>query len=356
MTQVTQEDVKLLNEGASPQKRAGLARKIALDLDTHELSDTERELAYAICQKLAEDVDQTVREALAQSFKDSKDLPRETALLLAEDVLVVSLPILQFSQVLEDDDLIAITREGDPSRQIAISHRTNLSGSVSAELIELGTEKVVDSVLQNESAQIAETSMETALERFQASEVIHDSLARRHDLPLSVVEKMVDLVADSLKAELVAKHGLSSVMLERLVLESREEAKKRLFETPHKKRDAMGLVRALDQHGQLTPDLIFRALEIGDRPFFESALAHRVGIPLENARKLIKDRGDKGFSALYFKAGLPRDDFQPIKFMVESEYHAARHSPITRSQKDKTYVPESWVTETEKPKKGWKLF
>ena len=57
---------------------------------------------------MIKDAEVRVREALAQNLKENPDLPHDVALSLAQDVDQVALPILQFSDVLTDDDLIEI--------------------------------------------------------------------------------------------------------------------------------------------------------------------------------------------------------------------------------------------------------
>ncbi len=52
-----------------------------------------------------------VREALAAHLKNSPDLAHDVAVALARDVDSVSLPMLKFSEVLTDEDLIEIVRD-----------------------------------------------------------------------------------------------------------------------------------------------------------------------------------------------------------------------------------------------------
>lgn len=355
MSEITQKDVKDLYDDASPQKRLHLARKIGLELDVGQLSDTEHDLAIAICQQLAQDVEISVRHALAETIKASDAIPHDLALQLANDVIEVSLPILEFSQVLNDEDLKVIVEKGDTQRQLAITHRASISAEVSQSLVEAGSEQVVVSLLQNKEADLANKAYDEVLSRFQNNPSIHNSMAQRHSLPKHVIERMVDLVSTQLKAHLVTTHQMSAFLAERLVLESKEDAKRRLLADPLSKRDAEQLVQTLFEQEKLSTDLIFRSLEIGDRPFFEYAMAKRVNIPIDSARALIKDKGDKGFKALYFKARLPKKDFPSINFLVETEYHNKRQKPITDVKKTAA-EPDTWLTETSKPKKKWRIF
>ncbi|NVJ92012.1 MAG: DUF2336 domain-containing protein [Methylocystaceae bacterium] len=360
MSEITQNDVKALYDDTSPQRRASLAHKIGRSLRKGDLSDTESELAVAICQQLSQDVETSVRQALAESIKDNTEIPKELAVQLANDVLEVSLPVLEFSRLLNDQELITIARSGDTQRQIAITHRAEISPVLSHTLAEVGDENVVESLLQNPGAEIEDETYESVLDRFKHSPRIHTGMAKRHTLPKHIIERMVDLVGDQLKAYLVTHHQVSHVLAEKMILESRTDAVRRLLADPMSTRDAETLVKELARKEKLTPELIFRALEIGDRAFFEHAMAQRVGIAIDAARTLIKDPGERGFAALYQKAALPKKDFQAINYLVDVEYRSKRNAPITKTPdhdeaKNKD-TAENWLTETEKTKKKWGLF
>lgn len=359
MSEVTQKDAIALYNNDSPDKRAILALKIGHDINSGSLSETEMALAIAICEQLCEDVHVAVRQSLSQTLKKSKEIPKELALKLANDVLEVSVPMIEFSDLLNDKDLITLARTGGKERQLAITHRKTISPVVSHTLAEEGDEDVVESLLKNEGADLEEETLEAVLNRFQNSPAIHTGMAQRHKLPKHIVERMVDLVSDHIKTQLLEHHPLSEILLEKMMLESREDAVRRILADPHSKRDAALLVKKLSRSGKLSAELIFRALEIGDRTFFEHALAERVGIDLDSTLLLIKDPGERGFAALYNKAGLPKKDFQSINYLVDAEYRSKRHAPITNSQDNFTPAenePESWLTATKNTKSKWRLF
>lgn len=359
MSEVTQKDAIALYQNDSPDRRAILALKLGHDINSGNLSETELALAIAICEQLSEDIHVAVRQSLSQTLKKSSDIPKELAVKLANDVLEVSLPMIEFSDLLSDNDLISLARTGDKDRQLAITQRKLISPAVSHTLVEEGDEDVVESLLHNDGADLEDKTMEAVLDRFQNSPAIHTGMAQRHKLPKHIVERMVDLVGDQIKAELLARHPLSEILLEKMMLESREDAVRRILADPHSKRDAALLVKKLEKAGKLSAELIFRALEIGDRAFFEHALAERVGIDVDAALMLIKDPGERGFAALYRKAGLPQKDFQSINYLVDAEYRSKRHAPITRTQNSFPAAeaePESWLTATKKTKSKWRLF
>lgn len=356
MSEVTLEDVNTLYDGASSKRRAILAQKIGLDINGGELSDTEYHLAVAICQKLAEDADVSVRQALSDTVKASSEIPKELAVQLASDVLEVSLPVLQMNLLLDDNDLLKIVHEGDSAKQVAITRRSTLSAPLSHTLAEVGDEDVVDSLLKNKGAEVVEVTFNVMLDRFEESERIHSGIVMRDSLPSAVVEKLVDVVGDQLKSHLLSNYELPPLLLEKMILESKGDAQNRLMTNPSFKRDAEVLVNGLYKQNKLTPELIVRALEMGDRSFFEHSLAAKASIPVENVRVLIRDEGKKGFAALYRKSQLPKGDQEYIAYLVDAEYNSKRNQPRSNMIGKQSEDKGDWVSETNKPKNRWRLF
>src|SRR4051812_39291931 len=123
---LTEEDIRTLVKGVSAAERAAAAYKLCQTIDGTELSDEDRDAAAEILRVMAADAAGMVRRALVVTLKSSPLVPRDVALKLARDVEEISLPMLSFSPVFEDDDLARIVRLGGPVRQLAIARRPML--------------------------------------------------------------------------------------------------------------------------------------------------------------------------------------------------------------------------------------
>ena len=95
-------------------------------------------MAEGIIEILAVDVANEVRKALVEHLKHSPLLPRRLAVSLAHDIEAVAVPILRVSEVFTDEDLIALVRAGNESKQSAIAERRSVSEAVSHSLVETG--------------------------------------------------------------------------------------------------------------------------------------------------------------------------------------------------------------------------
>jgi uncharacterized protein (DUF2336 family) len=303
---LTQADVARLLANPAAESRLALADKVAGALDSEALSERERRLAEEIVRVMARDVEVRVRAALADAIKTVPGLPRDVALQMAADVSEVAGPILKFSDALTDDDLVAIVKGSDWQKQMAIAQRSVVSETVSAALVETRDERVVAELVANDGAAIPESSLGKVLDWFGSSDRVKTSLVYRATLPISISERLVDMVADRLRQRLATHHALPDSLASDLVMESRERATLSLVGPGAKSEDVEGLVRELHANGRLTESIILRAACLGDIAFLEAALAVRAKISARNAQALVQDGGGLGLQALCERAGLAR--------------------------------------------------
>jgi uncharacterized protein (DUF2336 family) len=302
---LTKEDVVRLMNDPSTTSRVEAASKIAGGVNDTKLTDNERGLAQEIFRIMVNDAEVRVREALAANLKDSPHLPHDVAITLARDVDTVALPVLSFSDVLTDSDLVEIIHTQGEQQQLAIAGRTNVSESISDALIDTANENVVASLISNEGAEISEKSFEKVLDTLGDKEKIQTALVYRSALPITVAEKLVTRVSEIMREQLLERHELSNDIATDLLLQTRERATV-MLSTDSGAGDVQVLVKQLYNRNRLTTSIILRALCMGDLRFFEAAMAELTHIPLLNARTLIHDPGKLGLKRLWTSAGLPQ--------------------------------------------------
>lgn len=326
---LTQADVARLLSDSSPQARAQTTAKIAAQFDAAILSPAERAIAEDIFRALVKDTEVLVREALATHLKSTPDLPHDVALALARDVDSVALPVIKFSEVLTDEDLIEILRGQEPTKQVAIAQRPGVSERVSDAVVDTENEVAVAQLIGNEGAVLSEDALDLVIDRYEDSGPIAESLARRPNLPPAISERVVAKLAERLQDYLVAKHDLSPDIASTLILQARERATVTLIDYGSSDAELTKLIEQLDRKKGLTPSLLLRALCIGDLNFFERAMAKLTELPLQNVRVLIHDKGMLGLEPLYLRADLPKVLFPAfqaaISLVVETDYDGGRN-------------------------------
>jgi uncharacterized protein (DUF2336 family) len=297
---LNEEDVARLLNNPDGSTRAVIAEKLASQHAV--LNDKERKLAEDIFRVMVKDAEVRVRAALSRQLKENHFVPHDVAVSLARDVDEVSLPMLEFSDVLSDADLIEIVHSQTETKAEAVARRAHVSVAVSDALVDTGNEHVVATLVSNRGAELSEATFHKVVDEFASLDAVGKPLAERGDLPVTIIEQLMTKVSENIRSYLVHRQDLSPDQADALLVQAREMAVLGLSET---EADATKLVDHLYSNGRLTPSIVLRAVCTGDMAFFEIAMAKLARIKVENARTLIHDAGKRGFDALYEKTELP---------------------------------------------------
>lgn len=297
--QLRRHDIDRLETDRSPEARIATATKVAGQFGSASLADSERRIAEDILRGLMKDAEVRVREALAAQLKDYSGLPHDMALTLARDVESVSLPVLQFSEVLTDEDLIEIVRSGSSEKQVAIAGRPTVSARLAGALIDTENEVAVARMVANPGAALDDHLLERTVAEYGHSDAVCASLTERPELPAAISERLMGAVTEQLMSHLIEQMNLPTRAVKSLLRNARDRATISMFrEGVHDDDDLKAHIARMDTDGRLTTSLAFRALSLGDSRFFEMAMARLARLPVDSAHALIHDEGDLGLEAV----------------------------------------------------------
>ncbi len=309
---LSEEDVARLLASPDAQARAEVADKVAAQHP--RLSAAERKMAEDIFRLMVKDAEVRVRQALSRQLKENPLVPHDVAVTLARDVDEVALPMLRYSEVLTDDDLIDIVRSQGSAKRAAVAARARVSGPVADAVVDSHDEAAVAALVANQGVDFSQGTLERVVEQFGEDDAIGGLLAERQGLPVTVAERLMTRVSENIRNCLLTRRDLPPEVASALLVQAREMAVLGLTGT---ETDAIKLAEHLHRNSRLTPSIILRAVCIGDQIFFEAALAQLADIPIENARRLIHEAGRRGFAAIFEKAGLPQIFFHAMRAAVD---------------------------------------
>lgn len=314
---ITREDINLLVREPSPAMRQRICGKITSGYNSGLYTENETRLANEIFRLLLKDTEMKVRLMMADALKSNMQVPHDIVWALANDRNEVAAPILQFSHVLSEEDLVTIVRATREHPKLkAIARRETLSRQVSHELIVKRDREVTRELLANRGAVLAEASMDIILEEFAGENSVLEELVLRGGLPYDFAERLFSTVSDVLKKQLTRRYKFSQQLAEESTTSARETAVLQFISPWMSQNDIDQLIDEMHRNKRLSDSVIIRSLCIGDLRFFETAIAKRVGIPVSNARILLIDPGPLGFKALYDSSGLPASFYDAVRTML----------------------------------------
>jgi uncharacterized protein (DUF2336 family) len=301
-------------------ERAEATRSLARAFLFSDMSDDDRAGAEGALLMLLDDASPLVRQAMAEVFSRSADAPAAIVQALSVDQASVALPVLEYSPLLIDADLVDIIATGNGVMQCAIARRVDLPAAVCAAIAEVGTPAAALELIENPYAELAPFSWDRIVERHGHLAAIRESMLVLEDLPAATRLALVAKLSDTLAQFVVARNWLSADRAHRIASEARDRCTVNVAARSRGDDDMCSLVRHLRLTGQLTAGLILRALLSGNLELFDRALVELSGLPQARVSALVYDRGGASLNALLARAGLPESTFPAFRAALEASH------------------------------------
>ncbi|GAA0586717.1 DUF2336 domain-containing protein [Rhizomicrobium electricum] len=258
-----------------------------------------RDLTFATLEKLARDEVSEVRAILADEIKAYDCVPKTVVEALANDAdPKVALPVIEFSPLLDDRDLIELVAATRASAILsAVARRKHLSGDVSDAVATTLDIDAVAALLANTDAAIRTKTLDRIIS--QAAEVAewHSPLVVRADLSKSAIRRLATFVGTALIDTLAARSGLDEA--------TRTHLKSKLEERRSTEAAAeAAVIEAARKAGTLNEAFVAEAVEECRKETVVKALSVLAKTDELTVRRVLDSRSAKGAIALVWHAGL----------------------------------------------------
>jgi uncharacterized protein (DUF2336 family) len=302
------EDNLLLADDVVEEVRAALASKIGRLFPGMLLAEEEhlRDLAIKTLEKLAEDEAVRVRAVLSEEIKHLGCVPKPLIKKLAEDMATeVASPIVEFSPLLDDDDLIEIVATVETNAMLeSVARRKGLAARVSDAVVATRNIGAIATLLKNVDASIRKRTLDKIVS--QAAEIAewHGPLVLRTELSPESVRKLAGFVGSVLIKTLASRNNLDRPTL--ALLERKLDERRQRESVPVKEdvsRAAADVEKALAS-GTLNDRFVTDAIEEHRKETIVCALARLADANEKTVRMLLDAESGKAITALVWKAGL----------------------------------------------------
>jgi uncharacterized protein (DUF2336 family) len=344
--------LQYLGEHGAPATRAAVAANIATPAITNRLladDDDENvriELAVKIArlmpglspeevchiftltvetlEYLATDSAVRVRAALAEEIKHLTNVPKDIILALARDVeTIVAAPVLEYSPLLSDTDLIEIVACGQVREVLtAMARRRPLSEQVCDKLVQSMDVSTVATLLVNPNAKIRKATLELVVKEAEEIESWQLPLALRADLSTRAIRRIAGFVGSAIIERLTARHDLSDATRQHLNRQLRLRLEDKA-DTATLQAAAVESIAKAKAENRLNADFVEDAALMGQRETFILALSELARVPAANVRRILGSGRAGPLVALAWHAGLSmRIAFKLQTFVMKLPAHA----------------------------------
>ncbi len=320
--------------GLTVNERIALARKAGEHLSPQPHNQEKYNAARRLAEILASDLCQQVRETLAFELRKYKKLPKSIAAKIACDIDEIAVPFLRVTPALSDTLMAELIPLLSDNAHLAVAVRSDLGVKACRQLIRYANDNVVIKLICNSSVEVDDALVSLALDHFSGNSRVFEAVAKRPNLPLSVVIGIFRLVGDHLRRELIETYNLDAEIAKSVTDNSVHETVWRQI-----RRATPGQVHAcvidLRQNAKLTPDLMLAMAERGCTAFLESTLALMSGQTVTDVREVLHLANPKQFRALMHASALAQSEAEAVYKL------ACRHYGATTSRR-KVGNPALW--------------
>ncbi|MBN8981012.1 MAG: DUF2336 domain-containing protein [Rhizobiales bacterium] len=327
-------------------ERAEATRALARAWLISDLSEDDRAAAEGALLMLLDDSSPLVRQAMAEVFARSADVPASIVAALSVDQPSVAIPILEHSPLLIDADLVDIVATGNPETQCAIARRTELPPSVSAAIAEVGCASAALELIENRAAALAPFSIDRIVERHGHLAAIREALLALDDLPAPTRLALAERLSSTLAHFVAAREWLNPDRAHRAASEALERSTVNVAAQSRGK-DMAALVKHLRTTGQLNAGLVLRALLSGNLDLFEEALVELSGLARNRVSALVHDRSAVSINALLAKAGMPESTYPAFRAALEAAHEIGFVGTIDSATRLRRRMVERVLTQCE---------
>ena len=258
-----------------------------------------------------------VRAIIAEALKNLTDADPTVVNRLARDAeIVVAAPILEFSPVLTDGDLLDIIA-GNPQKGAlsAIARRSYVGEAVAGAIVAANDSLAITHLLRNGNAHLQESVLDLLIERCVDEPTWQEPLVYRPELNTRLAVRLAELVAVHLLDRILARKDLSpdavrevaKVVGERI---RQQEELNRTVAPPGDQSLADRYGALIEQarightQGKLDEISLMVSLFTDKRDEIVAALVVRAGLPLQSVLDMIEAQSPRAVSALAWAAGL----------------------------------------------------
>jgi len=297
-----------LANNKQPLARAKLTGVVA-ELLEMELSVREVELISDILIELMRQAEIDLRQALAERLSVMENVPLRLILQITNDEIVVADPVLKYSPVLNDLDLIYIIKSKTPEYWRSIAQRKSLGSLVVNNLIKTQDQQTCVNVSANAGAEISACSFASLCDMAQGSNEIAQSLAARDDVPDDLKPALYQIVGKELS------NSMFGVSLEQEELACNiadivdELSGKRFFEPTEIMKST---AKRLQQRGEITVDMMIGVLRRRQFPSFIAQFSEFTGQSTETVATFLQQETGQGLAVSCKAVGIEKHDFVSI--------------------------------------------
>lgn len=300
-------------------ERQRVVQSVAQILET-PITDDDRDMVADVLLSLVRQAERDLRESLSERLCVMEDVPEDVVLYLAHDVINVAKPVLQYSPVLTEQDLLYIIQSKTCEYWQIIAQRKLLDSSVVDALVDRNDETTAMNLLLNDSIALKISALEAFAELSKYSEALAEPLLRRRECPQKLAMDLYWHVSTLLRDRIVKDFKIPKDKLDAALQDALEDFSDTASGTQEPKPSVL-MTDLAKQYGKLeriNDVMLVRTLRRGQVRFFVALMAERSGLNVTTIHEIMRQVGGQGMAVACRAMGIVKENFVSLFLLSRS--------------------------------------
>jgi uncharacterized protein (DUF2336 family) len=207
----------------SAERRAEILHRITdvFVVGSADYSHNQIELFDEVFVRIVASIELSARAVLANRLAKVPRAPSIISRILAsDDEINIAGPVLEQSQQLDNETLVATARTKSQQHLLAISRRNSLDEAVADVLVERGDKTVVLSTAANPAARFSDYGYTTLIRRSAGDDELTTCVGLRRDIPRHHLMRLLVRASHAVQLKLAAVNPLMSDTIQDAIVEA----------------------------------------------------------------------------------------------------------------------------------------
>jgi len=310
--------VDLARTTDSGQRRELLREVTDLFFETSgSRNDRESALFDDVLKLVAAEMQDSVLAELAQTFANADDAPVGLLRDLANHSFEIAGPVLRHSKVLDETTLLQIVNYQSQNHIKAVAQRENVSETLSDAIVKFGDDYALDALMRNEGASVSRTSMEAAVDRARRNELLHDSVVKRRDIPLDLLNEMYFVVEARLRDQILERNAsVDPATLDAALSKARSKLNQSAGQLDAEAKNAMTFIQSKKNNGELNARLLVSLYREAKRMHFLYGLAEITNLDNDTVSGILERKDIDGLAMICRASNIERPLFVTLAVLA----------------------------------------
>ncbi len=277
-----------------------------------DLNNREQLMINEIVDELINNAQLIVRQQLAEKLAPSNKTPRKLVMTLAKDHIDVARPVLAYSPVLTDSDLVTLVVSQDIDHARAIATRAAISEALADALVVTGDIGIMQTLAENMGAKLSPKALSAMVSAARFAENLCRPVLERPEMTPEKASQLYWWVAPEMRRFALQRFGVAVGQVEQSLEQTIDDLLNRYTLDKNEDHVMQQVADWLLERGIKAPKNVVQILRLGHFRLFSIMLSRLINLPIALCDIIVTEMGGRSLAVVCRALAMEKPQFVSV--------------------------------------------